>query len=309
MAKGIVIGGPTGAGKTNLSLNLAKILNAHIISADSAQIYKGLDIGTAKITPEEMKGIPHHMIDIVEPLEKYNVGEYQRNVNNLLNNFEKEKINILLVGGTGLYIDSISEGLSSLPQGDKNIREKLSSYTKEELYRKLLEVDKEAAQNIHINNRIRTERALEVFLLTGEKFSILSKKNIKENNYDFLKIALEFPREILYERINKRVDIMIEKGLIDEVTNLYDKYGENLTKLNIIGYNEIISYLKKDFSLEKAIYNIKINSRRYAKRQLTWFKNDPKYTWYLCSQNNENFIFEDVLYKFEKKRPYNKITT
>jgi len=309
MLRGLVIGGPTGVGKTNLSLTLAKILSGEIISADSAQIYKGLDIGTAKIATEETMGITHHMIDIVEPSQKYNVGQYQRKVNNILTQLEKKNTPVLIAGGTGLYINSITEGFSNLPQVDKNIRESFSSIPNEELFQRLMDVDMESAQSIHINNRVRIERALEIFLLTGQKFSTLSRKNIKKNNYNFLKIALSFPREILYQRINQRVDIMVERGLVDEVTNLYNQYGQYLKKLNIIGYNEIIDYLEKNFSLEKAIDNIKLNSRRYAKRQLTWFKNDSKYFWYDFSQNNEDFIVVDILSKIKKNSQLEKIIT
>lgn len=295
MIKGLVIAGPTGVGKTDLSIKLAKLLNADIISADSAQIYKGMDIGTAKITAEEMQGVKHYMLDVVEPIKKYSVGDYQTAVDNILNEKERENKNIILTGGTGLYIGSITEGLSDLPAGDPVLREELLKLDSEELYKKLMELDPQAAEDIHINNRRRVERAVEVCLLTGDKFSVLSKKNIKNNNYNFLKVALERDREYLYERINLRVDIMLEKGLEQEVRALYEKYGENLRKINIIGYTELIEYFNGQVSYEEAVENIKRNSRRYAKRQFTWFKNDPTYVWFDLDKLSEEEIINSII--------------
>ena len=295
MIKGLVIAGPTGVGKTDLSIKLAKLLNADIISADSAQIYKEMDIGTAKITAEEMQGVKHYMLDVVEPIKKYSVGDYQTAVDNILNEKERESKNIILTGGTGLYIGSITEGLSDLPAGDPVLREELLKLDSEELYKKLMELDPQAAEDIHINNRRRVERAVEVCLLTGDKFSVLSKKNIKNNNYNFLKVALERDREYLYERINLRVDIMLEKGLEKEVRALYEKYGENLRKINIIGYTELIEYFNGQVSYEEAVENIKRNSRRYAKRQFTWFKNDPTYVWFDLDKLSEEEIINSII--------------
>ena len=295
MIKGLVIAGPTGVGKTDLSIKLAKLLDADIISADSAQIYKGMNIGTAKITAEEMQGVKHYMLDVVEPIKKYSVGDYQTAVDTILNEKEKENKNIILTGGTGLYIGSITEGLSDLPAGDPILREELLKLDSEELYKKLMELDPQAAQDIHINNRRRVERAVEVCLLTGYKFSVLSKKNIKNNNYNFFKVALERDREYLYERINLRVDIMLEKGLEQEVRDLYEKYGENLRKINIIGYTELIEYFNGKVTYEEAVENIKRNSRRYAKRQFTWFKNDPTYVWFDLDKLSEEEIINSIM--------------
>ena len=294
MLKGLVIAGPTGVGKTDLSIKLAKLMKADIFSADSAQVYKGMNIGTAKITAEEMQGIKHYMLDIVEPVKKYNVGDYQKDVDNILKGKEAEGKNIILTGGTGLYISSVTEGLSSLPAGNPILREELLKKDIDELYNELTAVDPEAALEIHKNNRRRVERALEVFKLTGEKFSVLSKKNIKGNNYNFLKVALERNRDILYERINMRVDIMLEKGLLEEVEELYKKYGENLRKINIIGYTQLIDYFNNNCTFEEAVENIKRDSRRYAKRQFTWFKNDPSYTWYDLDKMNEEEIVNKI---------------
>lgn len=294
MLKGLVIAGPTGVGKTDLSIKMAKLLKADIISADSAQVYKGMDIGTAKITTEEMQGIKHYMLDIVEPVKKYNVGDFQKDVDNILKEKETKKKNIILTGGTGLYISSITDGLSSLPAGDPVLREELMKKDREELYNELAAVDPQAALDIHKNNRRRVERALEVFKLTGEKFSVLAKKNIKGNNYSFLKVALERNRDVLYERINMRVDIMLEKGLSEEVRKLYEKYGDNLRKINIIGYTQLIDYFNNNCTFEEAVENIKRDSRRYAKRQFTWFKNDSSYTWYNLDEMSEEEIIDKI---------------
>ncbi len=293
--KGIVIAGPTGVGKTDLSLKLAKELNGVVISADSAQVYKEMNIGTAKIKPCEMDDILHYMLDVVEPIEKYSVGDYQREVDSILTALEEKEKNVILTGGTGMYIGSVTDGLSSLPEGNNQVREELAKLSIEEIYEKLIKLDKEAAETIHINNRKRVERALEVCLLTNRKFSELSKINIKNNNYDFVKICLTRDREHLYERINKRVDIMIEEGLVDEVADLCKKYGkEIIRKINIIGYTEIIDYLDEKIILAEAIEQIKRNSRRYAKRQLTWFRNDKSYLWFDLDQVKEEEIISQI---------------
>ena len=297
MKKGIVIAGPTGVGKTALSIKLAKLLDADIISADSAQVYRGMDIGTAKITIEEMEGVPHYMLEILEPIKKYSVGDFQKDVDRILKEEEKKDRFVILTGGTGLYINSITEGLSDLPASDTKMREEFMQKSSEELYEELKKVDPEGAEEIHPNNKKRVERALKVYKLTGEKFSILSKKNIKNNGCDFLKIALVRGRENLYERINMRVDIMIEQGLEEEVRELYNKYGEILRKINIIGYSEFIDYFKGEITYEEAVDKIKQNSRRYAKRQFTWFKNDHTYIWYNLDELSENEIIEDVVKK------------
>lgn len=288
MNKAIVIAGPTGVGKTKISIDLAKLLNAEIISSDSAQVYKGLNIGTAKISKKEKQGVEHHLIDIVEPIAKYSVGNFEKDVNKILN--QNPEKNFMLVGGTGLYINSVTNGLSVLPEADKKTREYLASLDNQTLFELALKYDEEATKEIHPNNRVRLERVVEVFMLTNKKFSELSKKNIKNNNFKFLKIALERNREELYDRINKRVDIMFEEGLVEEVENLYKIYGEKLYNLNIIGYNELIDYFNGLSSLEEASYKIKLNSRHYAKRQFTWFKADKEYVWFNLSEVSEEEV-------------------
>ena len=292
--KALILGGPTGVGKTSLSLQLAKALHCDIISADSAQVYRGLDIGTAKIREEEMQGVKHHLLDVVEPIAKYSVGEFFEATNEILRQKYEEKENILLVGGTGLYLDAISEGLSSLPGASAKLREIFAKRTREELYRELQKKDRETAATIHPNNRVRVERALEVFYITGKSFSLLSKENKKGNPYSFVKIALERDREHLYERINKRVDSMMEEGLLEEVSHLYKKYGNALKTLRIIGYDQIIEYLEGMVSLELAVEKIKRDSRHYAKRQFTWFKHKKDYRWYNLDLQSEEEILQDI---------------
>ena len=299
MNRAIVIAGPTGVGKTKISIDLASELNADIISSDSAQVYKGLNIGTAKITNEEMQGIKHHLIDIVEPISKYSVGNFEKDVNKILN--QNPEKNFLLVGGTGLYINSVTNGLSILPEADKKTRGYLLTLDNQTLFELAIKYDEEATKEIHPNNRVRIERVVEVFLLTGQKFSELSKKNIKNNNFKFLKIALERDRENLYNRINKRVDIMFEQGLVDEVKSLYKIYGEKLYKLNIIGYNEVIDYINAKISLDEANYRIKLNSRHYAKRQFTWFKADKEYQWFNLDRISEQEIVKSIYTMFNIK--------
>ena len=299
MNRAIVIAGPTGVGKTKISIDLASELNAEIISSDSAQVYKGLNIGTAKITEKEMQGIKHHLIDIVEPISKYSVGNFEKDVNKILN--QNPEKNFLLVGGTGLYLNSVTNGLSILPEADKKTREYLTTLDNQTLLELALKYDEEATKEIHPNNRVRLERVVEVFLLTGQKFSELSKKNIKNNNFKFLKIALERDRKNLYDRINKRVDIMFEQGLVDEVKNLYKIYGEKLYKLNIIGYNEIIDYINGKISLDETSYRIKLNSRHYAKRQFTWFKADKEYQWFNLDEVSEQEIVKTIYTLFNIK--------
>ena len=210
-----------------------------------------------------------------------------------------------MVGGTGLYLNSVTNGLSILPEADKKTRDYLSTLDNQTLLELALKYDEEATKEIHPNNRVRLERVVEVFLLTGQKFSELSKKNIKNNNFKFLKIAFERDRENLYDRINKRVDIMFAQGLVDEVKNLYEIYGEKLYKLNIIGYNEIIDYINGIISLDEANYRIKLNSRHYAKRQFTWFKADKEYQWFNLDRISEQEIVKSIYTMFNIKAWFN----
>ena len=299
--KGIVIAGATGVGKTNLSIKLAQKINAEIISADASQVYKELDIGTAKVTQEEMQGIPHYMIDVVNPDEDYSVGDFERAVNDILNeNVNKSEKNIIIAGGTGLYIKSITDGFAKLPSKDEKIRAELESKSTEELQEILKKIDEKSYKEIDLFNKLRLVRAIEVCLLTGGKFSELRVQNEKNNNYKFLKIFLTRNREELYERINKRVDIMISKGLINEARKIYDNYQKSLYKISSIGYKELFSYFERKIILEEAIEEIKKESRRYAKRQMTWFRKEKNYIVYNLSEISEDEIIKDILKKWEK---------
>ncbi|MCP1223403.1 tRNA (adenosine(37)-N6)-dimethylallyltransferase MiaA [Sebaldella sp. S0638] len=301
--KGLVIAGPTGVGKTELSLKLAEKLKTEIISADSMQIYKGMDIGTAKIKPEEMNGIKHYIIDIISPDEDYSVGNFERDVNGILEEKEKNNEDIIIAGGTGLYINAVTNGISELPEKDENLRKNLSKKSLEELQEELYNLDPESYNEIDIKNKIRVLRALEVCILSGEKFSILKNKNIKRNNYNFMKVLLVRDREELYSRIDKRVDIMMNDGLLHEAEEIYNKYKNSLYKISAIGYKELFSCFNGEISLENAVDKIKMESRRYAKRQMTWFRREKDYHIYNLSIQSENEIFQDILEKWEN---YNK---
>jgi tRNA dimethylallyltransferase len=231
----------------------------------------------------------------VEPIDRYNVGDYYRDVNSLLKKFEKDNRNVILVGGTGLYINSIVRGLSKLPEADLSIRNSLEKLSTEELYEKLKELDEEAAKEIHPNNRVRVERAVEVCLLTGNKFSKLNKLNIKDNNYNFIQIALERDRKILYDRIDYRVELMIENGLVEEAKDIYEKYNSEKNKIKAIGYKELFDYFDGLISVDEAIEIIKKESRHYAKRQFTWFKGDADYKWFDLGQITEDEIIKKIL--------------
>lgn len=299
--KGIIIGGPTGVGKTDLSIKLAQILNAEIISSDSAQVFSGLNIGTGKITVKEKQNIPHHLIDILPPNKKYSVGDFQKDSDNILKQFEKNSVTPIIVGGTGLYLKALSQGLASLPPANLELRKTFESLSTEEIFSKLELLDLETSKSIHKNNRVKLERALEVCLLTNNKFSILSTQNTKNHNFSFLKIVLIRNRISLYERIERRVDEMVISGLLEEVETLYKLYGKNLKLLNIIGYSEIIDFIDGHCTLEEAIHKIKQNSKHYCKRQITWFKASPDYLWYDLDEMEENDILEDILNKFNFK--------
>ena len=297
--KGIVISGATGVGKTDLSIKLAKRLNTDIISDAGSQVYKFLDIGTAKVTEDEMQGIKHYMIDVVEPDEDYSVGDFEVEVNKILHEKEDNAENIILVGGTGLYIRAITDGFSDLPTKDEKIRKDLEKKSLEELQEILKALDLQAYNEIDLNNKLRLVRAIEVCKITGGKFSELRVKNIKKNNYNFLKVFLTRNREELYERINKRVDIMIQKGLVEEAKKVYNNYEDSLYKISAIGYKELFNYFDGKVSLEEAIEDIKRESRRYAKRQMTWFRKEKDYLIYNLSEISEKEIIEDILRNYD----------
>jgi len=296
-----VIAGATGVGKTDLSIRLAKKIDAEIISADASQIYKELDIGTAKITDEEMQGVKHYMIDVASPGEDYSVGDFERDVNNILNeNSCKNGKNIIIAGGTGLYIRSITDGFAKLPSKDEKIRKKLESKSLDELQETLKKLDEKSYEEIDLSNKLRLVRAIEVCLLTGGKFSELRTRNVKNNDYDFLKIFLTRNRDELYDRINRRVEIMIAKGLVGEAKKVYNKYTERLHKISSIGYKELFMHFDGKITLDEAVEEIKKESRRYAKRQMTWFRKEKDYIICNLSEMSENEALDEILKRWEK---------
>ena len=298
--KGLVISGPTGVGKTDMSIKLAKLLNSEIISADSSQIYRYMDIGTAKITSEEMQGIRHYLIDIADPGEDYSVGDFEIQVNSILKDKEKNQENILLVGGTGLYIKAITDGFSNLPSKDEKLRNELEVKSLEELREMLEKLDEKAYREIDICNKLRLVRAIEVCILTGGKFSELKTENVKNNNYNFMKVFLTRNREEIYDRINRRVDIMISQGLEAEARKIYEKYKNLRYKIASIGYKEFFKYFDGENSLDETIEEIKRESRRYAKRQMTWFRKEKDYIIYNLSEQSENEVMKDIIGRWNK---------
>lgn len=277
----IVIVGPTAVGKTALSIDVAKKFNGEIISGDSMQVYRTLDIGTAKATEEEMEGIPHYLIDIKDVTEEYSVSDFQKDAASKIKEIADKGRVPIVVGGTGLYIESLLYPVShSKVEPNKELRSELEEYAQsngnEALWDRLNNIDPKAAENIHHNNVRRVIRALEVFMETGQKFSSFqNEREKKESYFNPLIIGLNTDRGLLYERINQRVELMIEAGLIDEARNLWEEVGPALTSQSAkgIGYQELFPYFNGEISLEEATEAIKQNSRRYAKRQLTWFRN------------------------------------
>lgn len=281
-----ILVGPTAVGKTRLSIALAKALNGEIISADSMQIYEYMDIGTAKIIDEEKDGIIHHLIDEVMPDVDFSVSDFQSKAKTHIEEIlDKGKLP-MVVGGTGLYINSLIYDLDFTSSvSNWNLRyeyeEKANAYGNEYIHDELKNVDPVSADRVHVNDTKRIIRALEVYYETGKPMSESYKDFRKPSNeFDIVMIGLRMDREKLYERIDKRIDIMIEQGLIEEVKSLLDKgYSEDLTSMQGIGYKEIISYLKGECSLEDTVEILKRQSRRYAKRQLTWFRKEEKVHW------------------------------
>jgi len=301
----VVLVGPTAVGKTYVSVELAKKLNTEIISADSMQIYKEMNIGTAKITEEETQGINHHMIDIINPDESFSVSEFKSESEKIIDNIiEKAKVPII-VGGSGLYVNSLIYDLDfGNAKSDNKIRDYFSSLYNEHgddfLYEKLKEVDPESAEKIHKNNVKRVIRALEVHEITGQKFSELNTDIRKQSKkYDCILIGLNMDRKILYERINKRVDKMLSEGLIEEVKLLVEKgYDKNLVSMQGIGYKEVVDYLEGNTELEETVNVLKRNTRRFAKRQLTWFLRDTNVKWFNINTIDEIDLIVDDIYNF-----------
>jgi tRNA dimethylallyltransferase len=281
----LVIIGPTAVGKTKLSIEMAKQFNGEIISGDSMQIYRGMDIGTAKITNEEKEGIPHHLIDIKEPEESFSVAEFQHLVRKKITEIASRGKLPIIVGGTGLYIQSViyDYHFSEAPADEAfrlSLEETVRRIGNEALHQELQKVDPESAAQIHHNNVRRVIRALEIYHCTGKMMSEYQKEQQPNLLYNTALIGLTMERDKLYERINTRVQMMMQEGLIEEVTNLYVKGLRECQSIQAIGYKEIYDYLDGKATLEEAVENLKQNSRRYAKRQITWFRNKMDVKWF-----------------------------
>ena len=287
--KVIVICGPTASGKTKLSIEVAKMVNGEIVSADSMQIYKDMTIGTAKPTTEEMQGIKHYLIDFVSPDKRYSVAEYKNDATNAIEEIISKGKTPIVVGGTGLYVNSLIYEIEyPSVELDMNYRKKLEEIAEKEglyrLYEMAMKVDKLAMKKISQNDKKRICRVLEIYHATGK-----TKTQIEI-------FGISMDREKLYERINKRVDIMIEDGLIDEVKKVLNKYDDFPTAMQGLGYKEVVEYINGDTTKEEMIEKIKMETRRYAKRQLTWFRRYDNITWIDGLddiQKNVNIIWEE----------------
>lgn len=299
----LAVAGPTASGKTWLGVELAKKYGGEVISADSMQIYKGMDIASAKPTEDEMQGIPHHLIDFLDRDIVFSAADYVRLAREKIDEVLSRGKLPVIVGGTGLYIDSLLENVKFSEGGsDEAYRETLYAFAAQEgneaLHRRLEEVDPEAAESIHPNNTVRVVRALEVYHVTGRKFSELKKESrTEESPYDSLIIGLNYhDRQKLYDRINLRVDEMAERGLVEEARELYD-HGGMKTAANAIGFKEFIPFFQGVETLEACIDKIKQETRRYAKRQLTWFRKNPSIQWIFLDEFNKK---NEILEKSEK---------
>jgi tRNA dimethylallyltransferase len=277
----IAIVGPTAIGKTSLSIELAKHFKTEIISADSRQFFKEMTIGTAKPLAKEMDGVKHHFVDCISIDEKYTAGQFEKDAIETIENIFKTNDVAVLVGGSGLYVNAVIDGIDEIPS-DIKIREELNAKLKEEgirpLQLMLKDLDHAHFRKMDIRNPQRLIRALEVCLVTGEPYSQLRKNKAKERDFNIIKIGLTAGREVIYDRINQRVDIMIEQGLIDEVKALHPK--KELNALQTVGYRELFDYFEDTKTKEEAIEKIKQNTRNFAKRQLTWFKRDEATKWF-----------------------------
>lgn len=298
--KVIAIVGPTAVGKTRLSIEVAKKFGGEIISGDSMQVYKGMDIGTAKIKEEEMAGIPHHMIDIKSPNEDFSVADFQYYVQKYIEEISARNHIPIIVGGSGLYIQAVLQNynFSKEKRDDaltKRLEDEMNQKGIEPLFDRLKTIDPNQAEKIHPNNFRRVLRALEIFEKTGLTMTEYQKQQASSSPYESLLIGLEMDRELLYKRINQRVDGMVREGLLEEVKGLIEKGYENYQSMKAIGYKELIPYFTGEVPLETSIELLKRNSRRYAKRQYTWFKNKMDVNWYELTPSTMTEKFNDIL--------------
>ena len=289
--KVIIICGPTCSGKTAVAVSLAQLLSSEIISADSRQVYKYLNIGTAKPSIDVLQAVTHHLIDFLEPTEVYDASRFEIDALKIIANIHQAGKIPVVVGGTGLYIRALANGIFDIPSNEE-IRTQLFSdlqeYGKEFLYNRLATLDPIAAATMLPQNWNRVIRALEVFLSTGNSIRELQQSYSRESDLEFLQFGLDWDREALYQMIDDRVDRMMQDGLIDEIILLSGKgFNGTLNALNTVGYKEVFSYLKNEISYEEAVRLIKRNTRHYAKRQLTWFRKDSGITWLHVEKNSD----------------------
>ena len=306
----VILTGPTAVGKSALSIALAKKINAEIISADSMQVYRHMDIGSAKITPEEMCGVPHYLIDELEPAEEFHVVRFVELAKQHMETiYAKGKIP-LIVGGTGFYIQALLYDIDFTEQEcDEAYRNRLEQLADEKgveyLHEMLREVDPESAEAIHANNRKRVIRALEFYHLTGEKISVHNERErAKESPYNFAYFVLSDDRATLYERIDRRVDAMVEQGLVEEVRRLKEMgCNRDMVSMQGLGYKEILAYLDGDCTLAEAVYIIKRETRHFAKRQLTWFRRERDVIWFDKNtyRHNDDQILADMIKQLQEK--------
>lgn len=299
----IVICGPTASGKTALSIELAKRIGGEIVSADSMQIYHDMNIGSAKVTKKEMQGIKHHLIDIVSPEERYSVADFKKDAKQAIEEILAKGKTPIIVGGTGLYINALIYEIEypDIPV-DEEYRKQLQKIEREQglqvLYQRAMDIDPEATQKISENDSKRTLRILEIYHATGKTKTQQDRESrTKDIPYDYKVFVIDIEREQLYNRINSRVDKMIEQGLIQEVAELLDKYHSFPTAMQAIGYKEVKEYLDNQISKEEMVEKIKQESRRYAKRQLTWFRKDKSFIWLdglKNTQENIDIILEET---------------
>lgn len=292
----IVICGPTASGKTSLGIKLANKINGEIISCDSMQIYKKMDIGTAKPTAAERKEATHHLIDFIEPDQRYSVADFKKDAEEKIKEILSKNKTPILVGGTGLYINSLIYNIEFREEvTDLEYRKKLEEYDLEKLYEEAKKIDPKSIEKISPNDRKRISRVLEIFHTTGKTKTDLEKESRKELKYNYIIFVLNMDREKLYERINKRVDSMISEGLVNEVKTLLKEYKDFPTAMQGLGYKEVVEYLNLELTKQEMIEKIKQESRRYAKRQLTWFRRYENTIW-LDAENkdNINIILEEI---------------
>lgn len=282
----VILTGPTAVGKTSLSLSLAKELDGEIVSADSMQVYRYMDIGTAKIREEERQGIPHHLIDVLDPWEDFNVVRFQKMAREALEEIWERGHIPIVTGGTGFYIQALLYDIHFTENNeDSSLRKDLENYARENgeeaLHSRLVEVDEKAASQIHFNNVKRVIRALEFYYQTGKKMSEHNEEERKRTSpYDFKYFVLNDEREHLYAGINRRVDLMMEEGLVEEVRKLKEMGCDSaMVSMQGLGYKEILSHLEGEYTLDEAVYKIKRDTRHFAKRQITWFKRERDVIW------------------------------